>query len=264
MLQKPSLLCAILLSASSYSIAGDMGDKSSAPPLLHFNLGIEGGFSITGEANFYPELAASGVANPIITLPVPSNSDWNRNFGYSGVVGAFVGYQYNSNLGFQLGYRYRSDYDWRVNAAIGTDRLSYAIDDITVQSLLFDVRLTPSCNSPVIPYVQAGIGYARNQLGQMNATEFLFGETTDGFQQINGANTNNFAWDVGLGVNYAFASNLFFRLGYTFTDVGSVQTGNHQTVHISGFSNNLESTIFPFKAEHLFLHEVAVGLGWIF
>lgn len=269
MLRKSKLLTALLLTTSTFVFAGDMGDKSSDNPSGNWDIGIEGGFSLTGEANFYPELTAAGVINPLVTIAVPSNTDWNHNFGYSGVGGVFAGYKVNQNVALQLGYRYRGGYDWQVHAAYADSnvtRSTYAINDITVQTVLFDVQLSPTscCNSAVVPYVQAGIGYAHNNLGDIRTTFYEFGAANDQFQIINGATTNNFAWDLGLGVNYHFTPNLFFRLGYSFTDFGSVKSGNHETFHVEGTVNNLEATVVPFKADHLFAHEGTAGVGITF
>lgn len=248
----------VLLSTASAVFAGNMGDVAS--PAGRFNLGIEGGYSISTQTDFSPD-ASQVVTGTTGVLLTPTNTEWYRDFGDSGLVGVFAGYQYNQNFGLQLGYRYRGGYDWRVNGfdAVQTTYNLFTINKLSVQTVLLDLRLTPSSfgDNAVVPYAQAGIGYAYNSLGAMSQTMFDSTGQQVATAAFAGASTNNFAWDIGAGVAYNWTSNLSLRLGYTFTDVGSVKQAGTQTI------SGVVTPIVPFTSDHLFLNEVVAGLSFM-
>lgn len=99
------------------------------------------------------------------------------------------------------------------------------------------------------PYLQGGIGWARNKTEDMKFT-------TAG--TIIGDTHNDFAWQVGAGVNYAITDQWKLDLSYRFIDMGEARSSN---VYFSG------STVSPQPQGARFdlqAHEVLIGLQYQF
>jgi outer membrane protein OmpA-like peptidoglycan-associated protein len=114
--------------------------------------------------------------------------------------------------------------------------------------------LKPGMLGPLQPYLTAGLGIARDDLGRTtySATGLPSGALTQ-----NGSTRTNFAWGVGAGVGYALTSNLTIDLAYKYLDLGEMRTGSVGTV----FGASIATT--PIKAD-LQVHTVMLGLRFAF
>lgn len=83
----------------------------------------------------------------------------------------------------------------------------------------------------------------------------------DYYLVINGKTSTNFAWDAGVGVDYAFKNNLHISLGYRFVDTGTLETASSYRNIVNGHVIN---SITPFKADQILLNEFVAGLKYSF
>lgn len=80
-----------------------MGPQTSSS---YFFLGIDGGYSVSSDTTYFrPDYA--NVKNYDRAWSVPMNQAFQGSIGASGMIGGFIGYQLNDNVGFNLNYDYR-------------------------------------------------------------------------------------------------------------------------------------------------------------
>jgi opacity protein-like surface antigen len=111
--------------------------------------------------------------------------DIDNTWGFN----AHAGYQFMKYLALEANYDWLDDFDLKA------DGLSA---DLTIQTLMLDVKLTWPID-PVVPYVRGGIGW-------MWAEIDLDGSTSD----------NDFAWNLGAGVDYFFTKNVSLGLDFKY------------------------------------------------
>jgi opacity protein-like surface antigen len=89
--------------------------------------------------------------------------------------------------------------------------------------------LDPSLFGAWQPYVTAGLGMVRNDLGQFSgvlSTSTALPVFPAGTPvSENGATETNFAWGAGAGVGYPVTSQLTVELGYKFLSLGELRSG---------------------------------------
>ncbi len=78
-------------------------------------------------------------------------------------------------------------------------------------SIMVNAYYDFNTNTPITPYVGAGIGYARVDVKLEEA----------GFKHTK--KSNNFAWQLGAGVAYEIDEHVAVDLGYRFADAGEVK-----------------------------------------
>lgn len=262
MLSKKSLFAsALLLGSTSATFAGTMGPASNHT--IPFYLGFDGGASISTEAHFRPQV----IEGAINFRPV-GNATFDRDIGSTGVVGAFVGYNWNENLAVQFGYAYRNHYNWAID---GNDSAGYPDDPyelyqakgITIQTYLFDLLLKPSGSwGGFIPYIKGGIGVATNRIGALQDVDIPVSGNPVSFNSIiRGHTSTNFAWDAGVGADYFVTNQVSIGFGYRFVGTGELKTGNSSIDLISGTVVPVTS---PFKAQNIYLNEVVASIAYHF
>lgn len=98
------------------------------------------------------------------------------------------------------------------------------------------------------PYLQGGIGWARNKTKDLKFTNAgtIFGDTH-----------NDFAWQIGAGVLYEITDNLKLDLSYHYIDMGEARASN--SYNNGGTTLNLGNIDFDLQA-----HEVLLGLQYQF
>lgn len=98
-----------------------------------------------------------------------------------------------------------------------------------------------------IPYVGAGIGYARLR----NKATLTDGSLNQTFKD------ENFAWNIGFGLGYIVSENVTLDMGYRYTDYGSL-SGHSQ---MEEFPGGMKQTRSKYDVTS---HEVSVGLRYHF
>ncbi len=98
------------------------------------------------------------------------------------------------------------------------------------------------------PYLQGGVGWARNKTTTMKFTNLT----------IDGATHNDVAWQIGAGLNYALSDQWKIDFSYRFLDMGQARS-----------SKNAISGVTPTRLRHetrfdLQAHEILLGLQYQF
>jgi outer membrane protein OmpA-like peptidoglycan-associated protein len=112
----------------------------------------------------------------------------------------------------------------------------------------------PNTFGPFQPYVDFGLGFARNDLGSISG-KFAGGGPS--FTQT-GATTTNFAWGAGAGVAFPLTQNLSLDVAYKYLDLGQLRTGTAVTV--GGATVGVTGD----KSDDLTAHTVTLGLRFTF
>jgi len=111
------------------------------------------------------------------------------------------------------------------------------------------------------------IGYGRVELKSFNETTYA---PATGVLQTNtaldGDTANNFAWNIGVGVDYAVTNNIVFGLGYMFTDAGKARTGSAAFFDdvANGGLNSAALTLPAFQADHTWTSDVVATISYVF
>jgi outer membrane protein OmpA-like peptidoglycan-associated protein len=116
----------------------------------------------------------------------------------------------------------RLDINGRNAVAGGVTSSAHVSSVVGLVNGYFDFNgLWPTVFGRFQPYIDAGVGVARNDLSRTS------------FASAGGANVANvsshavmgFAWGAGAGVAYAVAPNLLLDLGYKYLDLGEMHSG---------------------------------------
>lgn len=103
--------------------------------------------------------------------------------------------------------------------------------------------------SAFTPYVTAGLGMAR-----LSSDGALYGEIANGGWQFGDSTVNNFAWNVGLGLSYAFTGQFSVDAGYRYASLGSAS--NPAEANAMG-ANSIDGS-------DLGMHQFSLGLRYMF
>jgi len=113
----------------------------------------------------------------------------------------------------------------------------------------------PNTIGPFQPYLDAGVGFARNDLSPTTYNAAIGALTGPG--QVSGNTHTSFAWGAGAGVAYPLTPNLALDVAYKYLDLGEMRSGTTGTVAGTSFA------VSQTKAD-LQVHTVTVGLRFTF
>jgi OmpA-OmpF porin, OOP family len=117
----------------------------------------------------------------------------------------------------------------------------------------FDLNgLWPNVFGRFQPYIDAGVGIARNDLSR---TSFAAGGATIG--SVNSHTFTDFAWGAGAGVAYAVAPHMLVDLSYKYLDLGDMHSGT--TLSVGAAKVNTPRMSADLKA-----HTVMIGFRYEF
>ncbi len=145
----------------------------------------------------------------------------------------------------EVDYLYAGDADYNANPAqnLGAQDLKSTLQTNTV---LFKIYHDFDFDSPVIPYIFAGVGLS------VNKTD---GTTTEaGVTKSAGETTTGLAWGLGAGVRLRFLKRLYADVGYQFASLGKAEW----TLQPSG---NLPQSL---EADAIYQNTVTGGLTFQF
>ena len=175
------------------------------------------------------------------------------DIGESAAVTVGVGYRLGSNFRVDVTGGYRPGFELDDSIASvpgGRDRHTADIDVTTVMlSGYYDFTLS---GSAMRPYVGAGLGWARNEIGTTTVTN-----PTTGLNRTHGGDTeSNFAWQVGAGVAIPLQGSMSVDVAYKYVDAGELDSG------ASTVRGNFGPGAFPFNGVEgdVAFHELTVGL----
>jgi opacity protein-like surface antigen len=190
-------------------------------------------------SNFYVRVDGGG------SFPIDTNLAGFENFGPSGMVGAGVGFKILPFLRTDVTASYRFDYDQNAtNLNNGVMQTSDIKSLAGFFNAYFDIPTGPL---PIKPYIGAGLGVARNQVGNTTETNGIDTET------VSGATRTSFAYQVMAGVSFPVFIASALDIGYHFVDLGRFSTGSAATF------DGVAETVGP-SGGHLRANEVQLGL----
>ncbi|MFM0961226.1 MULTISPECIES: outer membrane protein [Yersinia] len=121
--------------------------------------------------------------------------------------------------------------------------------DVQLQTVLMNAYWDMHNSTAFTPWVSAGVGFSRLSLDQYTVstdTQISTGMVDGSVRSGNhSGSTTNFAWAVGVGVNWAIMDNVSMDLSYRYLDAGDVETGyttrrgNRETAKVSVTSNDV-------------------------
>jgi opacity protein-like surface antigen len=191
-------------------------------------------------SNFYARVDGGG------SFPINTNLAGFENFSPSGMVGAGVGFRILPFLRTDVTGSYRFGY-----SESATDPSSGVSQTSKIKSLAgffnayFDIPTGPL---PINPYVGAGIGAARNQVGNTNESDLLGNTIT-----VAGATKTSFAYQAMAGVSFPVFIGVAVDASYHFVDLGRFSTGSAATL------DGVPTTVAT-AGGHLRAHELQLGL----
>jgi opacity protein-like surface antigen len=161
-----------------------------------------------------------------------------------GALGLTLGYNWAKKglpIRSEIEYHYRArfDFDTRVLGSAGYE------NQLSTHALLVNVYGDYQMNDRWALFAGGGIGWAQNvsdvarvPIGAGTKTELV-------------TRTNNFSWNLALGVIWSFAKNWDAEFRYRFIDLGEVESGPHSD----------GTTI---RAESYTSHDLILGLTYRF
>ncbi len=145
--------------------------------------------------------------------PKASFQPYTNNSPHADIVSGIAGgIRFNQYLSGELDFQYRNmDY-----TASGLSNDKQNIRNYSVLSNIYIYKPWHGFN----PFLLAGIGYSRNNNGNMSITPVNNFPTVT----VSGKNTNNFIWNVGVGNSIEINKHYNFDILYRYIDLGKVKT----------------------------------------
>ena len=125
--------------------------------------------------------------------------------------------------------------------------------DIDIKTLFVNVNYDFRNSSAFTPYLGAGLGVAFVD-AKFKGSGFDSQDVDSGWSlSLKKDSSVNFAWNLHLGMTYAFTDMVGLDLGYSFISVGKGKTKN------DSFSDDDPTSRAQCKTENLFIHQLALG-----
>lgn len=170
--------------------------------------------------------------------------------------GLAVGYDFNDKFNLPI----RTELDFMMRGKVSTDNnlsrdsgpWGHDSDDtkneVTLNTFMLNGYYDFRNQSAFTPYLSVGIGFANLKYksgysySEWDANGNLIDNSENSFSKSK--TSNNFAWSVGLGVQYAINSNLSMDLSYRYLDAGKstisdYDDGQKQESKIKASSNDI-------------------------
>ncbi len=153
---------------------------------------------------------------------------------------------------------------WTYLPAISMDVDSYDVNgtgfpgitgELEMASHLFMVgnriNVMPAAKT-VKPYIGVGIGMALHDVDSLD-----YGDSS-GTVEVDGDTSTDFAWSLGLGVDFALSEAVALTIAYEYVDAGTAETG--RDFKYLGITGELDE---PFDFD-MSAHVLSLGLTWRF
>ncbi|QHB31276.1 porin family protein [Yersinia canariae] len=203
----------------------NLGDQS----LSYRSDVIPSDFGSKRDNNFAGSLAAGYDFHPQFDVPMRVELEYT---GY-GKANANNGVTYNEA---SFGY---PDYEGKKENSL----------EVQLQTVLLNAYWDIHNSTPFTPWVSAAMGFSHLSLDQHTVdsdTQISTGQRDDTTRSGNhSGSSNNFAWAVGAGVNWAITDNVSMDLSYRYVDAGEVEAnyttrrGASETAKVSVTSNDV-------------------------
>ncbi|MGB4191557.1 MAG: hypothetical protein WBJ81_03305 [Rickettsiales bacterium] len=210
--------------------------------------------SSTRNQNYYFATLKAGVDQPVATGGSASVNSSQTTYN----AGAEFGKKFMDIFGASLEYRKIGNTYFYTNTLSGNDTYNYSSNwkgksDVFLLNLSVDVIK----NSLITPYVKVGMGMSVNSSSDYVVTEQRTPNGRNLGQAIyTGKSNNQFAFQVGLGVNVTSNELFDIDMGYSFLDRGQLTTNKGFT----GTGEVVNDPNSPARTANLRDHSVTIGL----
>lgn len=175
--------------------------------------------------------------------------------GTSGIIGIGVGYGLGNGKRVDIGYSRRSGFELLGSDPAGSSFDPAVTTDTIMMSGAFEL---PVKWGSMRPYVGAGIGVSRNEMGALKWKDGNDSGT------LTGGKKTSFAWSLTLGAELDVSENVILEFGYRYMDLGKFekeagpdqQPGQFSTFNASG---NTGSATGRLRTDELLLN---LRIGW--
>ncbi len=143
-----------------------------------------------------------------------------NNIGNGWIAGLGVGYRFTRRFRADVALGYRGGFNLD---DVDQTPSSYAAKITSVNLMVngyvdFPIERLKS----IVPYVGAGVGYARNQIGDI--TNLNMPPLPPGASTLPGGTMGGFAWQLSAGVSIDLTRKLVLDVGYRYLDSGKIGT----------------------------------------
>ena len=233
---------------------------AAAPADAQFYARLDSGFAFGRDANFGDNQAQIDANTTLFIENETSSPGKLDEIGNSWLIDAGLGYRFNPWLRTDLTVGYRGGYELDDVAQDIMDASSAAQVNAEITSIpvlinaYIDLGGVVSNVGGIVPYIGAGVGFARNEIDDIRAVILDEGLTSQ-FIAPGGSNVD-LAWAIMAGFSAPLPGvrNLFLDVGYRYLDSGQITTdggpiqvtGTIETSQHAGFEGDL--TAHEFKA----------------
>jgi len=233
---------------------------AAAPADAQFYARLDSGFAWGRDANFGDNQAQLDSGAQLFIENETSSPGKLDNIGGSWLIDGGIGYRFNPWLRSDLTVGYRGGYELDQVAQDIMDASSAAQVNAEITSIpvlinaYVDLGGVVSNVGGIVPYVGAGVGFARNEIGDIRAV--LLDEGLTSLFIAPGGSNVDLAWAIMAGFSAPLPGvrNLFLDVGYRYLDSGKITTdggpilseGAVTTSEHAGFEGDL--TAHEFKA----------------
>ncbi len=140
--------------------------------------------------------------------------------GFGGMLGYYLRpYGMPLRAEVEYAYRFRLDFDTEESAPTV---IGYK-NDVSTNSVMFNLYVDRPTQTPWRPYVGAGIGWARN------SSDVLRGNISTGAMETREEDVDNLAFGFQAGVRVAITRSWVGEIGYRYIDLGEIDSGTFTT-----------------------------------
>lgn len=178
-------------------------------------------------------------------------SEVGKSLMYGGGIGVRINPMFRTDI--TVDKINRLDIDGTNSAVPGLTSSAHVSSIVGMMNGYFDINgVAPNMFGPFQPYLQAGVGFSRNDLSR---TAFALGGAS--VASVSSHATTRFAWGAGAGVAYAVAPNLLVDLSYKYLDLGDMHSGTTLSVGAARVNTTR-------MAGELRAHTVSLGVRYEF
>ena len=188
-------------SVPSFYVRGDFGRSGTANANLQ-------------DVNFPADHVITGIAGTKGTL---------SDFGGAWLLGGGAGMQFTPHFRGDIVYTYRGTY--RLDKFDEASLPSSFRGNISSHSVMATGYADfPIGDSGVVPFIGAGIGWARNDLDALSWQPTVGANITPAIRTAPGGTADGIAWQATVGISFSLASSLAIDLAYRYFDGGDVKS----------------------------------------
>jgi opacity protein-like surface antigen len=209
---------------------------------------VEAGYALGADADVRENGPGLICGNPACNTTGSLN-----DVGNSYVLGAAIGYRVHPKIRTELAVGYRGGFQLD-DADAHVPPTSFK-GDIRSWTLMLNGYYDFGAAGPWKPFLSAGLGYARNELRTVSATNAGAGTGNLANFSLAGDTESGFAWSVGAGASYSYGNKVTLEVAYRYVDLGNIRIPA-QTVSLPGFG----AQSYGGAKGDLSSHEFLVGL----